>query len=28
MIDISYTFKTNFENIGHKVSVGYIFRFR
>jgi len=28
IIDVSYTFKTNFTNIGHKVSVGYIYRFK
>jgi len=27
IIDVSYTFKTNFKNIGHKISVGYIYRF-
>ena len=28
LIDVSYTFKTNFKNIGHKVSAGYIYRFK
>ena len=28
IIDVSYTFKTNFKNIGHKVSVGYTYRFK
>jgi hypothetical protein len=28
MIDISYTFRTNFAVVGHKVSVGYVYRFR
>ena len=27
-IDVSYTFRTNFDNVGHKVSVGYIYRFK
>ena len=28
IIDVSYTFKTNFKNIGHKVSLGYTYRFK
>jgi len=28
IIDVSYTFKTNFQNLGHKVSAGYTYRFR
>jgi len=28
IIDVSYTLKTNFDILGHKVSVGYIYRFR
>ena len=28
MIDVSYTLKTNFSGIMHKVSVGYIYRFK
>ena len=28
MIDISYTFRTNFENMQHKVSLGYTYRFK
>ena len=27
MIDISYTLRTNFENVSHKVSLGYTYRF-
>ena len=27
MIDLNYTFRTNFANIRHKISVGYIYRF-
>ena len=27
VLDISYTFRTDFNNVGHKVSVGYIYRF-
>jgi len=27
-LDLSYTFKTNFDNFGHKISVGYVYRFR
>jgi len=27
MIDLNYTFRTNFNDIGHKISVGYIYRF-
>ena len=28
VVDLSYTFKTNFTNTGHKVSAGYIYRFK
>ena len=28
IIDISYTFRTDFSNSGHKVSLGYIYRFK
>ena len=28
MIDISYAFRTNFAGLGHKVSLGYVYRFR
>jgi len=27
MLDISYTFRTNFKNVGSKLSVGYTYRF-
>jgi len=27
-LDVSYTFRTSFKNVGHKVSVGYIYRFK
>jgi hypothetical protein len=28
MLDVSYTFKTNFAGVSQKVSVGYVYRFR
>jgi len=28
MLDISYTFKTNFKRIGNKLSIGYTYRFK
>jgi len=28
VIDVSYTFRTSFKNSGHKISAGYIYRFK
>ena len=28
MVDISYTFRTDFDNANNKVAVGYVYRFK